>query len=505
MRTFAPKPKVSQQPIAAKPAAPGPAGFGQNRAASSILHAQHTIGNRAVQAVVQRQQVPNDEGDAKAVAESVIDAMSQPNPIAGASDVDQAFGVLNKYSLPFLLRVLPEVYDRGYFHGLLGYLAPGTKANDTTIVAIRTIQFQREPSNLTAAEIREIESYLARDYARLPDELKRMADRLEQERFRRELQSERQSPGARRGSKTLAQGTMDWWLAPSKTYSAEDYRGQPSAHIQIMFTLNPANSTKTITFLQTVLQTTTSSASTKNVPLLDIGTERPFDPFYGADFSPKEKQWIPEEAPAGFKNAPSKAGYPTAYLYDGPSVPPTQTKMFESVVVVPATGEVLGSLKWGVSWGKGEGKVLGGEGTDCTEAPSADFGTALDRFYATPKTLDMKQRRAVGDEHYDAILYGFATNEAALTAEHQKQLDSVVNQFKEFPNLSGIVGGFADESEKDPLGISRQRAETVKNYLIGQGVPKDKILLGGFGASWARHPPSAKENRNRRVQILLDF
>jgi hypothetical protein len=188
--------------------------------------------------------------------------------------------------------------------------------------------------------------------------------------------------------------------------------------------------------------------------------------------------------------------------------------MFESVVVVPATGEVLGALRWGVSWAPGWSKVLGAESKDCTEEPSADFGVALNRFYATPKPVDMAQTGAIGEAHYAAILDGFIANDATLTSDHTKQLDPIVERFKKFANLSAIVGGFADESEKDPFAISQQRAANVKRYLIDHGVQKEIIVkgkkqerigAGGLGASWARFPPSAKENRNRRVQILLYF
>ena len=182
--------------------------------------------------------------------------------------------------------------------------------------------------------------------------------------------------------------------------------------------------------------------------------------------------------------------------------------------MVPATGEVLGALRWGVSWAPDWGRVLGAESKDCSEAPSADFGVALDRFYATPKTVDAGRSRAIGEEHYAAILDGFSVDDASLTQAHKKQLDAIVEQFRKFTNLSAIVGGFADESEKDPFGVSQRRADNVKAYLIDRGVPrylieddvqKSRIETAGFGALWARFPASAKENRNRRVQILLRF
>jgi outer membrane protein OmpA-like peptidoglycan-associated protein len=172
---------------------------------------------------------------------------------------------------------------------------------------------------------------------------------------------------------------------------------------------------------------------------------------------------------------------------------------------VPATGEVLGALKWGVSWGPDWSKVLGGEPEDCSETASAAFGVALERFYATPKTIDVAQTRAIGDQHYAAILEGFVANDATLTADHKKRLDAIVAQLEKFSNLSATLGGFADAGEKDPFGVSELRAEQVRSYLLGRGVRKDRIETGGFGAAWARFRPGAKESRNRRVQILLHF
>src|SRR5215510_5392454 len=49
MRTFAQKPKATQQTISAKSTIAGRAHFGQIREVHSILHLQRTIGNQAVQ------------------------------------------------------------------------------------------------------------------------------------------------------------------------------------------------------------------------------------------------------------------------------------------------------------------------------------------------------------------------------------------------------------------------------------------------------------------------
>src|SRR5512145_2124057 len=53
MRTFAQQPKTTQQTASAKSTIPGRAHFGQSRVVSSILQLQPTIGNHAVQRMLQ--------------------------------------------------------------------------------------------------------------------------------------------------------------------------------------------------------------------------------------------------------------------------------------------------------------------------------------------------------------------------------------------------------------------------------------------------------------------
>jgi hypothetical protein len=294
--------------------------------------------------------------------------------------------------------------------------------------------------------------------------------------------------------KHLAKGIMEWRLEPSKTFSQFGKGGWTKRQIQVKFTPDPPFRAKTITFLQTVLQTkggTTSTPSKK--PKIDVLPEE-FDPFYGMEWDPKMKKWVPESAPKGYKSAPSSPTDRTAYLYDEPYAPPGQVKMFETVAVVPETGETLGALRWGV--GKGAERV------DCTDAPSADFGAAVERFYATPTAVGPESGR---EARYDVILEGFTANDATLTADQEKQLDPIVTKVKRDPKLMVEVGGFADATETDPGGISEQRAQAVASYLIGNGVPKDNTRVTGFGATWARYAPSAREGRNRRVQLRLHY
>lgn len=62
MRTFAQKPKASQQTASPKSTIPSRAHFGQSREVNSILHLQRTIGNQAVQRMLQTNAEELEEG-----------------------------------------------------------------------------------------------------------------------------------------------------------------------------------------------------------------------------------------------------------------------------------------------------------------------------------------------------------------------------------------------------------------------------------------------------------
>jgi hypothetical protein len=297
-------------------------------------------------------------------------------------------------------------------------------------------------------------------------------------------------------SKHLAKGTMEWRLEPVETFTQYDTGGWTKRRMQVQFTPHPSFPAKTITFVQTVLQTTGRTTSTPSKkPKIDILRDE-YDPFYGMEWDPKTKKWGPESIvpPQGYKSAPSSATDRTAYLFDEPYAPPGQVKMFETVAVVPETGETLGALRWGV--GKGVERV------ECTDSPSAEFGAAVERFYATPTAVGPDPGR---EERYDVILDEFGFNDATLTADQEKQLDPIVTKMKGDPKLMVWVGGFADAGDKNPSVTSEQRAQAVTSYLIRNGVPKENVVSTSFGATWARYMPSMKEGRNRRVQLRLRY
>ena len=338
------------------------------------------------------------------------------------------------------------------------------------------------------------------------------------------------SNSSRVGTKQLSKGSMEWLVMltdAERTATGKDPKVREEvgdvqwATVQLRFKPNRSFGSKMVTFLQTKLVVKEGSTAvlgwlagiSGQKPQLDVSTNKS-DPFYGASFVSKGQKWEPEDAPEGFKNAPSGAVDSSAWLFDEPTANQGTVKLFESVAVVPETGETLGALRWGIS----DGAVWGAEDKDCTDAPSADFRSAVESFYATPKSME-----AQGRERYDAIVDGFIANDgvpatgprgvvfsplqkaATLTADQETKLDPVIAWYKSLVNnnvkFKVMLAGFADPTETDPLGTSDQRARAVKNYLVSLGVPDSIIIALPFAAAWALYPPSVKEGRNRRVQL----
>ena len=320
---------------------------------------------------------------------------------------------------------------------------------------------------------------------------------------------ERRFPELQRyGEKTLKAGTMRWSLMLTSEGLHEDKNPyKPSASMQVVFT--PFKPGRSLSFLQTVA---TAEIGKSAKPQVDVLPED-FDPFYGADWDPKSLSWVPENAPPTFRNAPSQPGDPSAYLYDEPWVSPSTVKMFETVVVDMRTGVKFGALRWGV----GGGRLHAGEAADCTESETAEFGVAVDEYYATPTSGSTSTIT-----RYEAILDEFVASDATLSDQHRAELDRVANTLmtarrdveqRNKNSTSGqptalpvlLIAGFGDAMDRDPMAASQQRNEAVRAFLVQRGVPADAIGKAALGDKWARAAVSMKEGRNRRVQIRIDY
>jgi outer membrane protein OmpA-like peptidoglycan-associated protein len=102
----------------------------------------------------------------------------------------------------------------------------------------------------------------------------------------------------------------------------------------------------------------------------------------------------------------------------------------------------------------------------------------------------------------------FATGESALLPIARDRLDEVARALKDNPYDAIVVEGHTDAigSQQKNDELSRQRAESVRDYLIGQGVEAGQIRAVGIGSRRPVADNKSPEGRanNRRVEIIVD-
>jgi outer membrane protein OmpA-like peptidoglycan-associated protein len=102
------------------------------------------------------------------------------------------------------------------------------------------------------------------------------------------------------------------------------------------------------------------------------------------------------------------------------------------------------------------------------------------------------------------LLY-FVTGTDELTDESKRELDKVLAALRERPSPDVLVIGHTDTvGDADANDrLSEQRAETVKGFLVGIGIPAERIRTAGRGERELLVPTAdeIEEPRNRRVEI----
>jgi len=101
----------------------------------------------------------------------------------------------------------------------------------------------------------------------------------------------------------------------------------------------------------------------------------------------------------------------------------------------------------------------------------------------------------------------FEFNSAKLNPKMTDVLERFVDMLKQNENYSISIHGFTDDvgDEKYNLTLSQQRTESVKTYLMKNGI-KNNITTEGFGEKnprFSNNDPSKKQF-NRRVEIYFD-
>ena len=111
----------------------------------------------------------------------------------------------------------------------------------------------------------------------------------------------------------------------------------------------------------------------------------------------------------------------------------------------------------------------------------------------------------LGEEHFDF-------DKATLKQSGITLLRDNVQLMKDNPNSRAHIEGYTSKigTVKYNQGLSERRANTVQEFLIGEGISADRITAVGYGEKWPARPepnprdkysPAAKANM--RVLIIV--
>ena len=105
----------------------------------------------------------------------------------------------------------------------------------------------------------------------------------------------------------------------------------------------------------------------------------------------------------------------------------------------------------------------------------------------------------------DNFLVFFDWDESDVTSEAADTLNRAATAYSEGGSASVTLAGHADKSGSASynVGLSQRRADAVREYLVGRGVPEGVISTEAFGESrpLVETADGVREPQNRRVEI----
>ena len=101
----------------------------------------------------------------------------------------------------------------------------------------------------------------------------------------------------------------------------------------------------------------------------------------------------------------------------------------------------------------------------------------------------------------------FETGQATLLPGAALKLDPLVDYMRSHPEGSLVIEGHTDSIGSSAYNqqLSQARADAVRNYLVAQGIPMERMVARGMGEDFpvASNENAAGRQQNRRVEVLV--
>ncbi|MBO3096917.1 OmpA family protein [Gelidibacter pelagius] len=153
----------------------------------------------------------------------------------------------------------------------------------------------------------------------------------------------------------------------------------------------------------------------------------------------------------------------------------------------------------GCPWPDRDGDGVLDKDDKCPDVP----GTVAN--HGCPEVKPSAEKMKQLNDYARTIL--FDTGKATFKKESQQTLEAMNAIFKEFPEATFALEGYTDSvgSERSNQLLSERRANAVKDWLIANGIDKDRLTAKGFGEANPidTNKTAAGRTNNRRVEVKL--
>jgi len=169
-------------------------------------------------------------------------------------------------------------------------------------------------------------------------------------------------------------------------------------------------------------------------------------------------------------------------------------------------GQLIGGNTKGTLIGAGVGALAGGVIGNQVGKMMDEQEAAMRRELAAAEVANIQRNADILAVTFKSD-YLFAVGSANLNAGAFNEISRVSRVLNQYPDTSIQVAGHTDStgSEQSNKTLSENRADNVKNALVGQGVHPNRITTIGFGESAPIADNSTEAGRllNRRVIITI--
>lgn len=121
------------------------------------------------------------------------------------------------------------------------------------------------------------------------------------------------------------------------------------------------------------------------------------------------------------------------------------------------------------------------------------------------KTIELRSTGINQLMTLDKLIFGLG--KANITEESYAQLNELVNMLNANPNMTIQLEGHTDFRGNDKLNmeLSEDRVESVRDYLVKQGIDRKRIQTKAFGGTkpLSRASDAESRRRNRRVEVRI--